>query len=197
VQKKSVWTRSVPARCHFHRDHSYDQLFQTRNIHQLFCTFKKIYFLMWPAPFGCLYYFYSFLPSSGPFYPYSFQTNSGIELTSKDHGSDCESSTITTRPGSFPSFSVPTFSVFWRKDIAEQTTLQMLTSEVDFIWFFLFYKLRNELRSKSVFYPRDIKPFHLENWIRAIQTKKRKLVKHFKCFAKKGNWKKFLTNCFL
>ncbi len=57
---------------------------------------------MWLAPFGCLYYFRSFLPSSGPFYPSSFPANAGIELTSKDHGSDCESLTFTTRPGSFP-----------------------------------------------------------------------------------------------
>ncbi len=28
--------------------------------------------------------------------------NPGIEPTSKDHGSDCESLTFTTRPGSFP-----------------------------------------------------------------------------------------------
>ncbi len=46
--------------------------------------------------------FVLFLPSSGPSYPSSFQVNPGIEHTSEDHGSDCESLTFTTRPGSFP-----------------------------------------------------------------------------------------------
>ncbi len=59
-------------------------------------------FLVWFAPFGWLYYFRPFLPSSGQFYPSSFWAKPGIELTSKDHGSDCESSTFTARSGSFP-----------------------------------------------------------------------------------------------
>ncbi len=61
-----------------------------------------LYFLLWLAPFGCLCYFHSFLLSSGPFYLSSFIANPGIELTPKDHGSDCKSLTFTTRPGSFP-----------------------------------------------------------------------------------------------
>jgi hypothetical protein len=43
-----------------------------------------------------------FLPSSSPSYSPSFEVNPGIKLTSKDHGSECEPLTLTTRPGSFP-----------------------------------------------------------------------------------------------
>jgi hypothetical protein len=37
--------------------------------------------------------------------------NLGIELTSKDHGSDCESLTFTTRPGSVP-FTLKVYNPF-------------------------------------------------------------------------------------
>jgi hypothetical protein len=42
-----------------------------KNFPFLFNLFKKIFFGV-TCPFGCLYYFCSFLPSSGPFYPSSF-----------------------------------------------------------------------------------------------------------------------------
>jgi hypothetical protein len=61
-----------------------------------------MFFLVWLAPFGCFYYFCSFLPSSGPSYPSSFQANPAIELTSKDHGSDCESSGSPLDQGASP-----------------------------------------------------------------------------------------------
>ncbi len=63
--------------------------------------FFQIYFWCDLPLLAVFIIFCSFLLSSGQFYPSSFQANPGIELMSKDHGSDCESSTFTTIPGSF------------------------------------------------------------------------------------------------
>ncbi len=44
-----------------------------------------------------------FLPSNGPSYIHlDYMVNPGIEPTPEDHGSDCESTVFTTRPGNFP-----------------------------------------------------------------------------------------------
>ncbi len=69
-------------------------------------------FLVWLAPFGCFYYFRSFSAIKWS-YPSSFKVNPGIEPTSKDHGSDCESSTFTTRPGIFPMFIIVLSNIIW------------------------------------------------------------------------------------
>ncbi len=75
-----------------------------------FFFFLNIFFGV-TCPFWLsLLFSFIFLPSSGSSYPSSFEANLGIEPTSKDHGSDCESFTFTTRPGSFPlTFTLPLF----------------------------------------------------------------------------------------
>jgi len=59
-------------------------------------------FLVWLAPFDCLYFFITFSAIKWSIFPPSFQVKPGFDPTSKDHGSDRESSTFTTRPWSFP-----------------------------------------------------------------------------------------------